>query len=587
VVRRAHFVKTQAACASFLLATILGASAGPVAAYDFAAHRAITSKAIPEGRSRVDDILRQLGLPDGTNTLVGDSILGVRSARDAIIEGSAMEDEPPSRVVNHFHNPLAGPWSEAGLRVGGLQIGRSSVLWQQDAGQDRGWGGRSGTWSWPVARQSYYDALTLGSSSERSAAFGRLFRSIGQMMHLTQDASLPAHTRNDAHLYGAVPELRVGVITVPGRDVGDGDQYERWVDRLSEADLAVFLNRPAVKPSDRVFTRIGTAPRIDRAAAPAPVSGLIDTGQYNGTNPDVTMTPSDGRPLVGLAEYSNANVLSDDTIFSPSSLESLPFPSPASVTRGPYEVVGPKYGGLRQYFYKMRHGDSMIIDASGAARRYRVALAGALAAVLPDNDKMRNTIIDSRVLEDYGALLLPRAVGYSAALVDHFFRGPIAATDLQDPVNALIRTFTIINGSPDEDASGTFELYVEPEDGARTLWQSWSLTIFYGTSAAVSVPRLPMNTPPTTRCMLVFRGLLGSESDAVAGTLVSCPLEVPPPAPYSQTLWKCRLFGVPNGTTDYQVLETQILGTDDPEVPPDLRPPYILYVSTFWDCRHI
>lgn len=32
-------------------------------------------------------------------------------------------------------------------------------------------------------------------------------------------------------------------------------------------------------------------------------------------------------------------------------------------------------------------------------------------------------VLDSRVYEDYAALLLPRAIGYSAGLLDYFFRG--------------------------------------------------------------------------------------------------------------------------------------------------------------------
>ena len=77
-----------------------------------------------------------------------------------------------------------------------------------------------------------------------------------------------------------------------------------------------------------MFSRIGTTARIDRAAAPAPISGLIDTGQYDGTNPDVTATPSDGRPVIGLAEYSNANFFSNDTIFTdtPALFGVRPFP---------------------------------------------------------------------------------------------------------------------------------------------------------------------------------------------------------------------------------------------------------------------
>jgi hypothetical protein len=480
---------------------------------------------VPEFGSRVDTVLQQLGMPEGTRTKFGDGGMGIRSAWESIILGSAMEDKPDWRVVNHFHNPLARAWSAAGLRVGGLQVGQPSILWQQSVRQDGGWGGISGTWSWPVARQSYFDALPLRSPLERSAAFGRLFRSLGQMMHLVQDASLPAHTRNDAHGYVGLPDLPLPGFPVPLKDIGDADQYERWVDKLSPDDLAVFLNRPAVRPSDRVFSRIGTSPRIDRAVAPAPVSGLIDTGRYDGTNPDVTMTPPDGRPLIGLAEYSNANFLSDDTIFpAPDSVDPLPFPSPESVILGPHELVARASGGMRRYLLKLRHGDSMIIDPPGNARRYRVALPGALYSVVPDFLRGRNTTIDSKVLEDYGALLLPRAVGYSAALVDHFFRGKLEAFFVPDP-GASRPALRIVNRSDDERLAGTVSLHYDAADKVRVPLGRWGIDLAPGASSApLPVPDFSPSEPSPTdsgRYLLVFRGQFGDEPDAV----IAAPLD--------------------------------------------------------------
>ncbi len=485
---------------------------------------------------------------------------------------------PDVRVVNHFHNPLATTWSGAGLRVVGIQPGQSSVIWQQNTRQSEGIGGASGTWSWPVARQAYFEALTSGAESDRKIAFAKLFRSLGQVMHLVQDASLPAHTRNGPHLYKVVL----------GLDLGDPDRYERWVDKRKPSELAPFLDRPTVRPSERVFSRIGTSPRIDRSRAPSPVSGLIDTGQYDGTNPDVTATPPDGRPVIGLAEYSNANFFSNNTIFAdkPALFGVIPFPSGQSMELGPLEPAPGAWGGQRRYLLKARHGDTNVTELSGATRHYRLALPGALYDYLPEAIQARNSTIDEKVTEDLGALLLPRAVGYSAALIDYFFRGSIAATDEQNPQDVRIRTFTVVNGSPDEDVNGTFALYVEPEDGTRTFRQSWSLSLSRGQSTAVPVQRLPIDTPPTTRCILVFRGQLGQEDDAVAGGFVPCPLEVPPPAPPSQTLWTCRLFGVRWQTSEYQLLETRLVATDDAEVPPQLIPPYIDLVATYWDCRH-
>jgi hypothetical protein len=299
-----------------LVATTWVAIVAPARAYDIAAHATITRRALPQ--SRLAEILKSLGFEKGLSHEFFNRGLP-ESVVEAIAQGAMSEDEPDTRVVNHFHNPLVPKWVDAGFSAFGIQPGQSSVVWQQNPRQEPGWGGSSGTWSWPRARKLYFDALTSRDELERNNAFVGLFRSLGQVMHLVQDASVPAHTRNDAHL----------VKSVLGVDFFDPDRYERWVDTLKPSELGSYLNRPAIRPSERVFSRIGTAPRVNRAAAPSPVSGLIDTAQYDGSNPDVTATPADGRPAVGLAEFSNANFFSNDTLFAadiPGG--SAPFPSP-------------------------------------------------------------------------------------------------------------------------------------------------------------------------------------------------------------------------------------------------------------------
>ena len=63
---------------------------------------------------------------------------------------------------------------------------------------------------------------------------------------------------------------------------------------------------------------------------------------------------------------------------------------------------------------------------------YRLAVPTALHPVLPDSLRYRAASLDPGVFADYAALLLPRAVGYSAALLDYFFRGRLSAGDDQD-----------------------------------------------------------------------------------------------------------------------------------------------------------
>ena len=140
-------------------------------------------------------------------------------------------------------------------------------------------------------------------------------------------------------------------------------------------------------------------------------------------------------------------------------------------------------------------------------------------------------------------ILLRRAVSYSASLLTYFFRGSVGARDDVDSQNAGQRAFRVVNQSMDEEASGTFGLYVELENGLRTRLASWDLTLGPGeASAPLAVSRLPDTTPSSTRCSIVFRGYLGSELDAVAGGPAPCPLELAPPPPTPWLVYFCATF---------------------------------------------
>src|SRR5262249_24915781 len=142
-----------------------------------------------------------------------------------------------------------------------------------------------------------------------------------QMMHLIQDASVPAHVRNDPHL-----TLTIGSLTID-----DSDSYENWTKDLAGDVLSfmAFLDaRPTVRPSADIFKLSVNSTRIDRQKAPSRISTLIDTGQYVATNPDVTTTG-----LVGIAEYANATFFSKDTnsLADEKVLSKFPYPTRTSV----------------------------------------------------------------------------------------------------------------------------------------------------------------------------------------------------------------------------------------------------------------
>src|SRR5204863_106957 len=83
--------------------------------------------------------------------------------------------------------------------------------------------------------------------------------------HLVQDASVPAHVRNDSHLSLEFGDFRIPI---------DPDGYETWVEVLRESSASRFqqaLSRAVVNPRSTVFRATGDE------RAPVPIAGLIDT----------------------------------------------------------------------------------------------------------------------------------------------------------------------------------------------------------------------------------------------------------------------------------------------------------------------
>lgn len=470
----------------FVSSLVIADAAPPLYAYDAVTHGELAVSAAIV--SSVEQTMRDaLGLRDGLRTPFSKTL-----ARDWVRAGATLEDEPPLRPFHHFHNPLVEPWEAAGLDVGGLAGGQSSALWQQNPSQHTSrlrfigltleTGG--GNWSWQDARRRYRDALTGASRDDRDNSlppgreqtFAELFQNLGQLTHLVQDAAVPAHVRNDAHPFLLNP-----------------DWYEDGTKRIRENDFSLFtalLNpaEPPPAPTAAVFTPTG------RALAPVPIARLIDTDAFRGDNPDVL-----ARRDLGVAEYTNGNFLSRDTLFTRFAL-----PRPASITQGPLVPDGSE---VRRYFRKV--GDGEVIEhfvAEGMLHQARSEVEGG-----PSGPSV--WMLDDRVHLDYAARLLPRAVAYSAALLDYFFRGRLDLELIADPDDPSVVRLTGTNASPERLDGGALRLYADDPEGRRSpavaLDPTLTVTAEPGAPLGPARFRLPATDPE--RFIAVYQGRLGDE----------------------------------------------------------------------------
>ena len=108
------------------------------AAYEIGTHHELVGGAAR--RSVADQVLKE-DLEFGAGIL--NRVQG-KSLEGWLGKGAANEDNFP-RFLNHFHNPLASNWSDAGL---GGSVGQSAILWAQNPSQS------APSWSWRDVRQA-------------------------------------------------------------------------------------------------------------------------------------------------------------------------------------------------------------------------------------------------------------------------------------------------------------------------------------------------------------------------------------------------------------------------------------------------
>ncbi len=454
-----------------------------------------------------------------------------------VAKGAELEDKssplfPVSgtgRSLNHFHNPLK-PWAQAGLDDWFIShyTGESSLLWAQDGSNQQNV--VEGDWSWQKTREYYSAALISLNDSERQANFAKTFRGLGHQMHLLQDTAVPDHVRNDAH-----PED-----SIMKKNLSGSKYFETWA-----KEQAHYINTLA---SDPVFASISFTASINGLS---PVAQLFDSDHYQGTNPSVTL-------MQGLAEYTNANFFSGDTIFAAERYAAddrhyFPFPKRSSTdmqsfisgTKSPEKIIaedGKEDTGI---------WISKISDGEQIGHFVRPSyLTTAVYEILGEGSKYYSTFYrDERCHEDYAQKLIPRAVGYSAGMLNYFFRGTIELTlpdsgvysFSDDPVKGFSKiTLLARNNTPngDEMSDGSIELVVKYRIAQADPFQSYpvpttndfSYTVLPVTNNIRSIPKLspaeltfdaghntliPVNATDVF-LLIVYKGKLGAEDVSVA-----------------------------------------------------------------------
>jgi hypothetical protein len=322
--------------------------------------------------------------------------------------------DPTTRAFNHFHDPL-NDWDSAGLDNPYLEYlcsyyyGRppvSIILWGMNPESQDFIEIIRGNWSYEKAKEYYFGFLTgqddwtnivAFTQQDREKLLGASLMALGQVMHLLQDCSVPLHTRNDVHV---IPLFYSGQFLY--------GTFENYTAREIDS-----LNYSADFPDPLLIKQPNPDPNYQHLS---PVTGLFDRNQYNQGD----AIPASDAPI-GLTEYSNANFLTQDTMWT--------YPHPAisdtnyneSLLEDP-ETVDAEDGQIDYRIYlRKTTGDPLEHLAAAGYWYYHLEM-------MHQPEKLYAFVLDEKCFSDYAAKLIPKAVGYSAALLDYFFRGSIEIT---------------------------------------------------------------------------------------------------------------------------------------------------------------
>jgi hypothetical protein len=466
----------------FICLGFIVASATTIAqAYELETHRRLTRLAFEDASTAPGTFAAEVGH-------VLDSFLRgfdgrLLTASEWVQEGSVREDDTLStfelaRVRHHFYDPVHDqPLTK------GIQVGFRVFDWALEEPEPI----VRQSFSWKDGRRAFLRALTAEDPATREHELAHTFRILGHVMHLVQDAAVPEHTRNDWHA-GKFPPLF---------PAGTPSLYEARVDQqletyLDDGFLADYGPRSFPRLRDYWATGSGT----------------------------------------GLSEFTNRSFVSKGTNFraleegatghDPESGRSYPFPRLELARRSVEEVTvdsrvadSAALAGAVTFF-----GNEYVDLTTGESEpNTRLTSFGLFDADLVARQMDPLFTLNRYNVDAAAGILLRRAVGYSAGLLDHFFRTRLEVSVLEaDQADPSLVRLEGVNAGPDAMHDGRLLLYADDASGRRAAVAAVGahppVAAGPGEPILSGVFQLP---PDVERLVAVYRGGLGTEEPVPTG----------------------------------------------------------------------
>ncbi len=494
--------------ALFVLALL--SVAVPTWAYEVRTHEELSAAAVTKSAlsTSVPATLGLEPLPDAQRFPNSKGIQ--RTVIELFRDGARFEDDD-SRPLNHFYDP----YLNRGLFVFGKARGHKSPDWSLEdpetiVEQEN---------SFEDARQYFYQALTLPIEVERNKNWGMTFQTLGHVIHHLQDMAQPQHVRNDPHCDATFP------CRIPGALFGlySPSFYEKYTDELL-TQLPLSTDNGYEKPVSFSNVRDFWHTEDGKGMADYTNRGFVS----GGTNFDKTTAPNAyPTPNYYLAQEweANANDLLQQA--------GLPIPDEC---KGDAPCV--------MTFYRSDVYDRYRATASGINEKtstwsifdHELKLhKNTFTRTDPDTGQPYTSnqlfSLNRFNVEDAHKFLIPRAVAYSAGLIDYFFRGKLEAIDASYVSGGIrLRVKNAITDPALEnevmysaDSAVVMTQKYKDIDGLTKVFVSPSISLAQGLSPGqtsqsyyvFSLPTIP-SSAVDVEYRLVFRGKLGEEEGAVA-----------------------------------------------------------------------
>jgi hypothetical protein len=349
------------------------------------------------------------------------------------------EEEPFQRSISHFYNP-----QDQGA---GAPLGPSSLDWmlKRNPGADT----KSGTnhYTWMDARDSFYFALTSNTATAAAAFndnnrrrhWGATFQSLGHIIHHLQDMAAPQHVRADYHC-NSVAECQSGIAGAVGLYRPSG--YEKHFESAPQVRFVQALAQSATVPImfglPREFWNMNTDDALTS----------FNPNRYMGAQEGLAAYTSTNFTSAGKDFYAYKTALGT-TEYRPAT--GLPFPKPSgqwndvSLT----EIYANTPGGVPDAIKNgLCGGDAvnckmrfMGTEVSPLARTSTASIFSpellnpAGTYVGPIGAAFQQSYF---TYNDAARKLIPKAVEYSAGLINYFFRGEMEISLPEEGVYGVV-----------------------------------------------------------------------------------------------------------------------------------------------------